>query len=245
MTRKLVLGVCGIAMMAAPALAVGVDFESYALGSLVGQAGDITWASTSANATASAFAALPGHMSVKSGRWDVTDTGTSSEGDDMVGTFNLAAQSLTVEMWTYASLSINPIYNDRSASVSVMDDYFLGNPGARAGLTWLEDGTIGDQMGNSSGIPYVKNAWIPIKIEVDFATLNYKLYYNGVELAALAGSIAAPIHAYGSDINIALESMDLMDNPNPNDSFLVDDIVITPEPGSLLLVLAGFFFRRR
>ncbi|MBK9127323.1 MAG: hypothetical protein IPM13_05940 [Phycisphaerales bacterium] len=240
---KVVIAVAALA--AAPTLAATIsdDFESYALGSLDGQAGPggISWSKTSLGGSADAYAALPGYNSPKSGRWDVKDIGTVSEGDDMLGAFAAIGPQVTLTAWTYSFLSVDPLFTGkRNAEFSLLDGILSG---VGIGLVWRADGKLGDTNGNVSAINFVNQQWKQIQIDIDYAAGTYATYYDGnlVSAGALAG-----VGNAAAVLNIFLETKNLSDVPNPNDSFLVDDIMITPEPASLaLLALAGLLIRRR
>lgn len=240
---KVVIAVAALA--AAPTLAATIsdDFESYPLGSLDGQAGPggISWSKTSLGGSADAYAALPGYNSPKSGRWDVKDIGTVSEGDDMLGAFAAIGPQVTLTAWTYSFLSVDPLFTGkRNAEFSLLDGILSG---VGIGLVWRADGKLGDTNGNVSAINFVNQQWKQIQIDIDYAAGTYATYYDGnlVSAGALAG-----VGNAAAVLNIFLETKNLSDVPNPNDSFLVDDIMITPEPASLaLLALAGLLIRRR
>ncbi len=232
------------AFVVAPVTAATVyeDFESIPLGSLHAQAGagGISWAKTSVAGTADAFDALPGYNSQRSGRWDVKDIGTVSEGDDMLGSFAQIGPQVTVTAWTYSFLSVDPLYTGkRYAEIALLDSY-LGGVGV--GLVWRADGKLGDSQGNVSAINFVNQAWKQIQLDLDYSANSYSLYYDGQLISSgnFAGAAAG-----ASVLNILLETKSLMDNPNPNDSFLVDNIEITPEPASLALLALGMLIRRR
>lgn len=234
-----------LAIAAAPVLAgpVSEDFESFALGSLDGQtgAGGISWSKTVAGGSADAFAALPGYNSVKSGRWDVKDTGGISEGDDMLGVFAAIGPKVTVSAWTYSFLSVDPLYTGKRDARFGAWDSILGGVGIA--LVWNANGFLGDSLGNVSAVPFVNQAWKLVELQLDYSNNSYSLKYDGnlVSAGNFPGAAAG-----ATTLNILLESKDLGANPNPNDSFLVDDISVTPEPASLaLLALAGLIIRRR
>jgi len=222
------------AVAVAPALAATIteDFESIPLGSLHGQTGSggISWAKTSLGGTADAFSALPGYNSVRSGRWDVKDIGTVSEGDDMVGNFAAVGPHVTVTAWTYSFLSVDPLYTGkRNAEFSVLDS-ILGGVGV--GLVWRADGFLGDTLGNVSSVPFVNQAWKQVELQVNYDSNTYSLKYDGQLISAGVFAGSAPS---ASVLNILLETKALSETPNPNDSFLVDNITI-PEPASLALL---------
>ncbi len=242
---KVVIAVAALA--AAPTLAATIseDFESYPLGSLDGQTGPggISWSKTSLGGTADAYAALPGYNSEKSGRWDVKDIGTVSEGDDMLGAFAGIGPQVTLTAWTYSFLSVDPLFTGkRYAEVSLLDNALSG---VGIGLVWRADGFLGDTNGNVSALSFVNQQWKQIQIDIDYVARTYATYYDGnlVSAGALVGVSSTNAAAL---LNILLETKSLATVPNPNDSFLVDDILITPEPASLaLLALAGLLIRRR
>jgi hypothetical protein len=232
--------------IAIPAVAATIhdeDFESIPIGSLDGQTGSggISWAKTALGGSADAFAALPGHTGEQSGRWDVKDTGSISEGDDMVGAFAAVGPQIVVTAWTYSFLSVDPLYSGkRAGTFQVFDDMFNA---VGVGLVWRADGLLGSTLGDVSNISFVNQVWKQIRIELDYATEAWALYYDS-QLVASGNSL--PGSAAGASVlNIVLETKNLSDNPNPNDSFLVDDIEITPEPASAAVLGLLALLRRR
>ncbi len=235
-----------LVIAAVPAFAFPVyteDFEIIPLGSLDGQTGSggVSWATTTVAGSAEAFAALPGHTGEKSGRWDVRDVGMVSEGDDMVATFTPVGPQIVVTAWTYSFLSYDPLYTGtRFASFDVIDGLLTG---VGVGLVWRADGLLGSTYGDVSNISFVNQQWKQVKIEVNYATEAWALYYDNMLIASGASLLGNGVAA--SNLNIYLETKDLDANPNPNDSFLVDDIIVTPEPAGFLLLTAAALLRRR
>lgn len=232
-----------VAIQATAATIHDEDFESIPVGSLDGQTGSggISWAKTAAGGSADAYAALPGYTGEQSGRWDVKDTGSISEGDDMVGVFAPVGSQIVVSAWTYSFLSVDPLFTGkRSGTFQVLDDMFNA---VGIGLVWRADGFMGSTLGDVSNISFVNQEWKQVKIELDYATEAWALYYDNQLVASgndLPGSGTA-----ASVINVLLQTRELADNPNPNDSFLVDDIAITPEPASIAVLALLALVRRR
>lgn len=240
-----ILTIAIFSLACAPAFATTItdDFESYPLGSLNGLTGPggISWSKTALGGSADAYAALPGYDGLKAGRWDVKDTGLISEGDDMLGSFAQVGPTVTITAWTYSFLSVDPLFTGKRSGVFAAYDSLASGTGV--GLVWRADGFLGDTLGNVSSVPYVNSAWKQIRLNLDYVTNAYSLYYDNQFISAgvFGGSAAG-----AGELNINLESKLLTANPNPDDALTIDAINITPEPASLLLlVLAGLGARRR
>jgi hypothetical protein len=220
------------------------DFESYPLGSLHGQTGPggVSWSKTSPFGVEDAYTAVPGHVSAKSGRWDVQDLSGLSVGDDMTASFAPLGPEIVVSAWTYSFLGVDPLFpGGRVAEFVVRDDPLGGVP---VGLRWLPNGFLGDSFGNQSQVAYQNSQWVEIEIGVNYATSQYWLTYGGAPVLAGALPVASQVGS-ASALNIFLETISLDETPNPNDSLHVDGVRVIPEPATALLGLLALLMRRR
>lgn len=244
MPRLAALALVGMVSAWAGASAIHEDFESYSLGSLNGLSGPggLTWSATNAGDLAAATVARPGFESEQSARWEVEDVGTVSQGDDMFAAFEATGPRITVQAMTYAYLSQDPQYTGhRSASFTVLSDMLQA---IGVGLVWHASGRVADTQGHLSNIQFTNAIWVPIRVDLDYSTGNYAVWYGGVRVTT--GTLLAREASAATILNISLETMPLDQTPSPNDSLLIDDISITPEPAAPACLLAGLaFFRRR
>jgi len=236
MRSTLMIGCAAMLCGAASATTITEDFESYSLGPLDQHAvpGGLTWRTVDAGGSGSAHTAQPGYLSAQSGRWEVEDVGIVSQGDDMYATFAAVGPRIVVEAMTYASLGIDPQYTGRRAArFEVLNDAV---DAFGIGLEWNPSGLVGDTHGNLSNVQFVNGGWVPIRIELNYALNTYSLSYGASFVTS--GALLARDGVSAQLLNISLATMALDESPNPNDAFLVDNIVITPEPASLAALLA-------
>ena len=238
--------VSGLLVSAASAdILVGFEAPDYTIGSMDGQSGGgVAWSQFEANSDASV--AVPGFNSSQVGRWDVKDSGTDSDGDDMLGAF-ASMPRLTVTAMTYLHLEPNrPNGTSRAGHFFVSDTDFNGSA-----ISFLENGNVGYWGGggffiNDTGVPLVYDAWVEIQIDMDYTTHMATFYYNGVEL--VSDSMTSNTGTAAGQFDIWLDTVALADNPSPGDWMHIDDIrVVVPAPASLAVLglgLAGIRRRR-
>ena len=78
---------------------------------------------------------------------------------------------------------------------------------------------------------------------MDYNTDTFVVFYNGAQVAADTMTAAGD---FAVQLDIWLDTINLSDNPNPGDWAAFDNIVITPEPGTIsLLMLGGLALLRR
>lgn len=225
-----------------------VDFEAptYTIGTLDGQSGGgVSWQKFEDGSDA--YVAMPGYNSAQSGRWDVKDSGTDSDGDDMLGLFDSMSR-LSVSAMSFLHLEPNrPNGTSRSGHFFVSDADFNGSA-----IAFLDSGNVGYWGGggfyiNDTGVPLIYDQWVPIQIDMDYSTHMATFYYNGVEVAS--DSMTSDVGTAADQMDIWLDTVALADNPNPGDWMQIDDIrIVVPAPASLAMLglgMAGIVRRRR
>ena len=97
---------------------------------------------------------------------------------------------------------------------------------------------------NDTGVPLIYDQWVSIQLDLDYDTDMVTVYYNGAMVAQ--DSMTSASGDAADQVDIWLDTVALVDNPNPGDWMAIDDISIVPAPGTLaLLGLAGLAARRR
>lgn len=224
---------------------VGFELPDYTIGDMHGQSGGgIAWEEFEANSGASV--AVPGFNSDQIGRWDVKDLGNISDGDDMLGLFdNAQAAIFEVSAMSFIALEPNrPNGTSRLGHFFVSDASFFGTA-----ITWLANGNVGYWGGGGfnildTGVPAIYNEWVPFRIQMDYNTDTFTMFYNGEQVAS--DTMTSSNGDFADQLDIWLDTINLVDNPNPGDWAAFDNIVITPEPGTIsLLVLGGLALLRR
>ncbi len=222
-----------------------VDFEQpdYTIGTLHGQSGGgMAWERFEPDSDA--FVAVPGFDSAQAGRWDVADRGTVSDGDDMLGHFD-SMSVLSMRAMSYLHLEPNrPNGTSRSGHFFISDADFNGSA-----ISFLGSGNVGYWGGGGfniidTGVPLIYDQWVEIGLDLDYSTDTVTVYYNGVQVAQ--DTMTSTLGDGADQVDIWLDTIDLVANPNPGDWMHLDDISIIPAPASLsLLALAGLGIRRR
>jgi hypothetical protein len=224
-----------------------VDFEqpTYVLGSLDGQAGGgVSWQQWEPGSDASV--AVPGYNSDQSGRWDVKDLGTDSDGDDMLGFFdNGQASVFSASGMAFVHMEPNrPNGTSRTANFFVSDAGFAGSA-----IRWGENGNIWYWGGGANyvwdtGVPIIYDQWVSFQLDIDYGNNQVTVYYNGAQVAQ--NTLTGVGSGYADQLDIWLDTVALADNPSPSDYMMFDDICITPEPTTLsVLLLGGLALLRR
>ena len=244
MRRIVSLLVMSAMCVAGHASAISENFESYELGSIAGQTGPggLTWSTLQSGGGAEAYAARPGFLSEKSGRWEAEDLGVVSQGDEMLASFAEIGPRITVQAMTYAYLGVDTQYaGRRSASFSVLSNIA---DGVGVGLVWHASGRIGDTQGGLSSTDFVNAAWVPIRIDLDMSSGQYAIAYGNTLVTS--GTLLVRDAAAASVLAISLQTVALNQQPSANDALLIDNITITPEPGAAVVaLLAAALLRRR
>ena len=245
---RTVLLIAAVSVMVAPALGdilVGFEAPNYALGSLHGQSwGGISWQEFEPGSDASV--AVPGYNSPQVGRWDVKDLGSDSDGDDMLGFFdNGQAAAFSASGMSFVHLEPNrPNGTSRAGHFFVSDDQYYGSA-----ITWQENGNIGYWGGggftiHDTGVPIIYDQWVSFELLLDYAADSVTVFYDGAQVAQ--DTLTGVGSGYADTLDIWLDTVPLADNPNPGDWAAFDDIVITPEPATIgLLLIGGLALLRR
>ena len=223
---------------------VGFEEPDYTVGPWSGQhGGGIVWWEWHADSSGEIVAG--GYNSAQAAEMGVDElpqpqSGVmQSDGDDMLGFFQ-QAENFVLSGMSYAHLNPTPANNGtaRRAWFSV----------SGSAVIWGTNGNIVARAAGvetDTGVPIAYDQWVPFSMDIDHATHDVILYYNGQEIlnTNFGGS-----STFSDNFNVWLDTINLSDNPDTNDYLLLDDITIEiiPEPASLsLLALGGLTALRR
>lgn len=164
-----------------------------------------------------------------------------SDGDDMLAFFE-QAENFVLSGMSYAHLNPNPDNNG-----TARDAWFSISGSA---IIWGDNGNIHTRAAGTTtdtGVPIASDQWVSFSIHIDHTTHDVVIHYDGQEI--LSTNFGGD-STFSDSFNVWLDTINLSDNPDPNDYLLLDDIKITivPEPGSLIVLLgagAAMVGRRR
>lgn len=225
---------------------VGFEQSDYTLGPWSSQqGGGIVWWEWNADSSGQIVAG--GYDSPQAAKLGVDELPNpqsgvmQSDGDDMLAFFP-QAENFVLSGMSYAHLNPEPDNNGKARKA-----WFSISGSA---IIWGDDGTIIVRAAGSetdTGVPIAYDEWVPFSIHIDHTTHEVALHYNGQELlnTNFGGS-----STFSDSFNVWLDTINLSDNPDPNDYLLLDDITIgtVPEPGTLLMLLGAgmaMLWRRR
>ena len=224
----------------------GFEQPNFSTGTWSGQHGDgITWWEWNADASGQIVAG--GYNSAQAARLGVDELANpqsgvmQSDGDDMLAFFD-PVEHLVLSGMSYAHLNPNPANNGtaRKAWFAI----------SGISIIWGPNGTIITRVGGTetdTGVAIAYDQWTDFSFDIDHATQDVILTYDGQEIlnTNLGGT-----STFSDGFNVWLDTINLSNNPDPNDYLLLDDISIQviPEPSSIVLILGsgiGLFGRRR
>ncbi|HNQ88669.1 MAG TPA: PEP-CTERM sorting domain-containing protein [Verrucomicrobiota bacterium] len=231
MNRKTLVGMVAVALVGATSAFgqyVTYDFDSYTLGSINGQGGWEGWTGNAAVAgTVTAEQAFSGTQSQK-----------VVKGNDSVHPFtqvNSGQWTLSMQQYIPSTASgqiytilLNSYPNNLNWSVQTLAD-------ASANLIGQFDGSGGSGQHGSS-LALVKDQWVELRYEIDFAANSVSAFYNG----SLMGT-----HSWQYNGINELQAIDLYPDEGAETGLVgavyYDDIKLQqiPEPGTLALLGLG------
>ena len=249
--RKLVLPGLVALLVSAPALADWSDnFDSYNLGSINGQGGWQGWNNVAGAAgivTNSIALSAPNSQQINgaadsvhqyagytSGSW-VYDAKVWVPNDFQGGGSGSDLGSYFIMLSRYADNATNNVWTVQAAFNSV-NHMFEGNFGSNT----------------KYGVPYVTGQWSDIRVEIYLNQDWTKVFYNGTLLddpnvpdnPSLGGGYQWTKGVFGADAGpLSINAVDLYANSSSN--VFYDNISLTPEPTSLVLLALLFGLRRR
>ncbi len=214
-----------------------VDFEQsdYNLGPWTSQkGGGIVWWEWNADSTGEIVAG--GYNSPQAAKLGVDELAQpqsgvmQSDGADMLAFFP-QAENFILSGMAYAHLNPDPAGNGTAR------DAWFSMSGIS--LNWSDNGNIIVQAGGrttNTGVPIAYDQWASFSIQIDHTTHDAIVHYNGQEI--LSTNIGGN-STFSDSFNVWLDTIDLSNNPDPNDYLLLDNITIQtiPEPSTLLLTL--------
>ena len=165
-----------------------------------------------------------------------------SDGDDMLGFFP-QAENFVLSGMSYAHLNPTPANNGQARRA-----WFSMSGSA---IIWGTNGNIvARAAGNETdtGVPIAYDQWVPFSMHIDHTTHDVILHYNGQEIL---NTNFGGDSTFSDSFNVWLDTINLDNNPDPNDYLLLDDITIdvVPEPSTIAMVLVlgliGVCWRRR
>lgn len=232
MKRRVVL--CAlVAASACPAAALAQwsdNFDSYATGSINGQGGWKGWdgAPSAAGSVSTEFSlTLPNSQQIG---------GAADSVHEYTG--------VTSGKWTYTAQQYIPSsFTSGSTYFILMNKYTDGGPHTgpdnwSVELQFLGDtGLIVDDFRPGGPIPFVRDQWAEIRIELDLTLNTISQFYNGA-------LISAGTWTNGPTSAMSLAAVDLFANGTTNVYY--DNMSLIPAPATAALpALAGLFAARR
>lgn len=222
---------------AGPNASVGFEQSDFTLGPWSSQhGGGITWWEWNADASGEIVAG--GYNSAQAAKLGVDELANpqsgvmQSDGDDMLAFFP-EAENFVLSGMSFAHLNPTPDNNGtaRQAWFSIS-----GNS-----IIWGDDGTIIARAAGSetdTGVPIAYDQWVAFSIKIDHTTHDVVMHYNGQEI--LSTNVGGD-STFSDSFNVWLDTINLSENPDPDDYLLLDDITIqvVPEPSSLLVLLGA------
>lgn len=227
MKKRGVLCALVVAGLAPAAMAQWSDnFDAYPLGSIDGMGGWQGWDGTPA------FAGIVSDTVARSGR----NSQKIDQASDSVHLY----PGVETGAWTFTTYQYIPSSFTGISYFIMLNTYQDGGPNDWS-IQLNFDSTTGviiDEFRPGSPVPFVRDAWAELRVDIDFTANTVSQFYNG-------SLIASGTWTTGTPSALDLSAVDLFGNTGTNVYY--DDMSFVPAPSALALAgLAGLVgFRRR